>query len=79
MKYINTRRMPVRLLTSQGVKMLYGLQTIELDELVAVPDFVITEDDSKPVEEPVVEAVEEPVVTTEKPKRRRRRAKKTEE
>jgi len=79
MKYINTRRMPVRLLTSQGVRMLYGLQTIELDELVAVPDFVITEDDSKPVEEPVVEAVEEPVVTTEKPKRRRRRAKKTEE
>lgn len=79
MKYINTRCIPVRLLTSQGVKMLYGLQTIELDELVAVPDFVITEDDSKPVEEPVVEAVEEPVVTTEKPKRRRRRAKKTEE
>ena len=40
MKYINTQQMPVRLWTSKGMVTLDGLCTIELDEVVAVPDFV---------------------------------------
>lgn len=40
MKYINTQQTPVRLWTSKGVVTLDGLCTIELDELVSVPDFI---------------------------------------
>lgn len=72
MKYTNTRPVPVRLFTSKGRMMLDGMTTIELDEVIAVPAFVTIEG----APEPVVEPVEEPVVTTEKPKRRRRLSKK---
>ena len=43
MKYINTQQTPVRLWTSKGVVTLDGLCDLEIDELVAVPDFVKVE------------------------------------
>lgn len=78
MKYINTRRMPVRVFTSKGVVTLDGLATIELDEVVSVPDFVKVEGAPEPVVEETV-ATTVATTTTEKKKRTRRAVKKTEE
>lgn len=81
MKYINTRAVPVRVFTSKGVVHLDGLSTIELDEVVSVPEFVKVEGAPEPVVETTVATTEAPktATTTEKKKRTRRTTKKVEE
>ena len=61
MKYINTRKTPVRLWTSKGMRTLDGLGTMELDEVLSTPDFVKVE--GAKVEEPVT--TETTVTSTE--------------
>lgn len=52
MKYINTRKLPVRVVTSTGFVTIDGLASIETDEVLAVPDFV--EVVGGPAKKPVV-------------------------
>ena len=77
MKYTNTRPVPVRLVTSKGIVPLDGMTSIELDELIKVPDFVQVEGapkpekkaPAKPAKKAAAKPAKKPVTTTQKPKK----------